>query len=130
MPKPWHQRQKEQGGKLVLSWFAPRKCWKKYNGGEVKYFQHPDTAEGYEAAVLEYHCLATSAETDPTAWRRIRASHPTFSAMPPLVRSVRHAGRRGGDVCRNRQVGCQCWKRHLAAEEPLPPVLPLPAGWR
>ncbi len=55
MPKPWHQRQKEQGGKLVLSWFAPRKCWKKYHDGEVKYFKQPDTAEGYEAAVLEYH---------------------------------------------------------------------------
>ena len=55
MPKPWHQRQKEQGGKLVLSWFAPRKCWKKYHDGEVTYFKQPDTAEGYEAAVLEYH---------------------------------------------------------------------------
>ena len=55
MPKPWHQRQKEQGAKLVLSWFAPRKCWKKYHGGEVKYFKQPDSAEGYEAAVLEYH---------------------------------------------------------------------------
>ena len=55
MPKPWHRRQKEQGTKLVLSWFAPRECWKKYHGGEVKYFKHPDSAEGYEAAVLEYH---------------------------------------------------------------------------
>ena len=55
MPKPWHKRQKEEGAKLVLSWFAPRKCWKKYNGGEVKYFRQPDSAEGYEAAVLEYH---------------------------------------------------------------------------
>lgn len=55
MPKHWHQRQKEQGGKLVLSWFAPRKCWKKYHDGEVKYFKQPDTAEGYQAAVLEYH---------------------------------------------------------------------------
>ena len=55
MPKSWHKRQREQGVKLVLSWFAPRKCWKKYHGGEVKYFKHPSTAEGYEAAVLEYH---------------------------------------------------------------------------
>ena len=55
MPKPWHQRQKEQGSKLVLSWFAPRKCWKKYSSGEVKYFKQPDTSDGYEAAVLEYH---------------------------------------------------------------------------
>jgi integrase len=55
MPKPWHQRQKKQGVKLVLSWFPPRKCWKKYHDGEVKYFKHPDSAEGYEAAVLDYH---------------------------------------------------------------------------
>jgi integrase len=55
MSKPWHKRQKEQGAKLVLSWFAPRKCWKKYHDGEVKYFKHPDSAEGYESAVLEYH---------------------------------------------------------------------------
>ena len=46
MPKLWHQRQKQQGVKLVLSWFSPRKCWKKYHDGEVKYFKHPDTAEG------------------------------------------------------------------------------------
>ena len=55
MPKPWHLRQKEQGAKLVLSWFAPRKCWKKYHDGDVKYFKQPDSAEGYETAVLEYH---------------------------------------------------------------------------
>lgn len=55
MPTPWQQRQKKLGVKLVLSWFAPRKCWKKYHGGEVKYFKEPNSAEGYEAAVLEYH---------------------------------------------------------------------------
>lgn len=55
MPKTWHQRQKEQGAKLILSWFAPRKCWKKYHDGEVKYFKQPNTADGYEKAVLEYH---------------------------------------------------------------------------
>jgi hypothetical protein len=55
MPKHWHQRQKERGVKLVLSWFEPRKSWKKYHEGEVKYFKHPDSAEGYETAVLDYH---------------------------------------------------------------------------
>ncbi len=39
----------------ALSWFSPRKCWKKYHQGEVKYFKHADSAEGYEAAVLECH---------------------------------------------------------------------------
>ena len=39
----------------MLSWFAPRNCWKKYHDGEVKYFKQPNSAEGYEAAVLEYH---------------------------------------------------------------------------
>jgi hypothetical protein len=55
MAKAWHIRQKEQGVKLVLSWFTPRSCWKKYHEGDVKYFKQPDSAEGYEAAVLEYH---------------------------------------------------------------------------
>lgn len=55
MPNPWHQRQKARGVKLVLSWFAPRKCWKKYHGGKVRYFKYPNSAEGYEAAVAEYH---------------------------------------------------------------------------
>ena len=55
MPQSWQQRQKKQGAKLVLSWFEPRKCWKKYHDGEVKYFKQPNSAEGYEAAVLEYH---------------------------------------------------------------------------
>jgi len=55
MPKPWHIRQKEHGVKLILSWFEPRKSWKKYHEGEVKYFKHPDSADGYEAAVLDYH---------------------------------------------------------------------------
>ena len=72
MPKPWHKRQKEEGAKLVLSWFAPRKCWKKYHDGEVKYFKQPDTAEGYETAVLEYH-----------AWLRERKH--TLRQVAPLV---------------------------------------------
>jgi hypothetical protein len=55
MPQPWHQRQKKLGVKLVLSWFEPRKCWKKYHEGEVKYFKQPNSGAGYEAAVLEYH---------------------------------------------------------------------------
>ncbi|MEK6262769.1 MAG: hypothetical protein AABP62_29580 [Planctomycetota bacterium] len=54
MAKPWHERQKEKGVKLVLTWFTPRNCWKKYRSGDVWYFKQPDSAEGYEAAVLEY----------------------------------------------------------------------------
>ena len=55
MPQPWHQRQKKQGVKLVLSWFAARSCWKKYHEGDVKYFKQPNSAAGYEAAVLDYY---------------------------------------------------------------------------
>ena len=55
MAKPWHQRQKEKGVKLILTWFGARNCWKKYHGGEVWYFKYPDSAEGYETAVLEFH---------------------------------------------------------------------------
>jgi hypothetical protein len=39
----------------VLSWFEPRNCWRKYRDGEVKYFKHPNSAEGYEAVAIEYH---------------------------------------------------------------------------
>jgi len=46
MPQPWHQRQKKLGVKLVLFWFAPRNCWKKYHEGEVKYFKQPNSAAG------------------------------------------------------------------------------------
>ena len=55
MAKEWHQQQKNRGVKLALSWFAPRKCWKKYHEGTVKYFKHPNSAKGYEAAAVEYH---------------------------------------------------------------------------
>lgn len=55
MPKPWHKRQKDRGVKLTLTWFQPRKRWKKYHDGKVWYFNQPNSAEGYEAAVAEYH---------------------------------------------------------------------------
>ena len=53
--KAWHQRQKDRGVKLILTWFEPRKRWKKYHDRKVWYFKHPNSAEGYEAAVAEYH---------------------------------------------------------------------------
>jgi len=55
VPKPWHQRQRDRGVKLVLTWFAPRKCWKKYHEGKVWYFKQPNSAEGYEAALVDFH---------------------------------------------------------------------------
>ena len=68
MAKPWHQRQKERGVRLVLSWFTPRECWKKYRDGKVKYFKHPNSAAGYEAAVLEYHAwIRQQKDTRPLA---------------------------------------------------------------
>lgn len=66
MPRLWHERQKAQGVKLILSWFAPRRCWKKYHNGKVRYFKHPNSAEGYEAAVAEYHAwLQREKQTRP-----------------------------------------------------------------
>jgi integrase len=59
MPKSWHQRQKERGVKLILTWFEPRQCWKKYRSGKTRYFHHPNSAAGYEAAVAEYHVWLT-----------------------------------------------------------------------
>lgn len=68
MPKPWHQRQKDRGVKLILTWFEARKRWKKYHEGKVWYFKHPNSAEGYEAAVAEYYArLHDQKETRPLA---------------------------------------------------------------
>lgn len=69
MAKGWHQRQKEKGIKLILTWFEPRKCWKKYRDGRLKYFKHPNSAAGYEAAVAEYH-----------SWLQEEADCRTFAA--------------------------------------------------
>ena len=33
----------------------PRKSWKKYRDGDVSYFKHANSAEGYEAALREWH---------------------------------------------------------------------------
>lgn len=68
MPDLWHKRQKARGSRLVLSWFPPRQCWKKYRNGKTKYFKHPNSAEGYEAAVVEYHAwLHQQKQTRPNA---------------------------------------------------------------
>lgn len=55
MAKDWHQRQKARGIKLILTWFGARNRWKKFRDGHTKYFTHPNSAAGYEAAVAEYH---------------------------------------------------------------------------
>ncbi|GEM_PF-3480492 len=55
MPKGWHQKQKDRGVKLILTWFTPRSCWKKYRDGKTKYFHHPNSAAGYEEEVVEFH---------------------------------------------------------------------------
>ena len=47
----WSQQQKKKGVRLSLTWFAPRKCWKKKVGGQVKYFKFPDSGRGYEQAI-------------------------------------------------------------------------------
>ena len=53
MAKGWHQKQKERGDRLILSWFEPRKCWKKYKDGKTKYFHHPDSAAGPRRGAIE-----------------------------------------------------------------------------
>ena len=121
MPKPWHQRQKEQGAKLVLSWFSPRKCWKKYHDGEVKYFKQPDTSEGYEAAVLEYH-----------AWlRQRRQTRPLGAEYQRHIDMFRQCldwyGRFGTPEDEEGLYAeiskfVDKLEARLAAEEPLPPV--------
>lgn len=55
MARGWHQKQKDKGVKLILTWFEARQCWKKYRDGKTKYFHQLNSAAGYEAAVAEYH---------------------------------------------------------------------------
>ena len=112
MPKPWHQRQKEQGAKLVLSWFAPRKCWKKYSSGEVKYFQQPNSAEGYEAAVLEYHSwLHKRKQTRPLGAEYEHHIQLFGSASTGTGGSARRKTRRG--CMPKSQNWLRYWKRLL-----------------
>jgi hypothetical protein len=72
MAKSWHQKQKDRGIRLVLSWFEPRKCWKKYRDGKTKYFHHPNSASGYEAAVAEYHAWLKSLKDDRPRFKEYR----------------------------------------------------------
>ena len=51
----WSERQKAAGVKLVIQWFAPRSIWRKKSGNAAPYyFKHPNSREGYEAALAEW----------------------------------------------------------------------------
>jgi hypothetical protein len=48
--------------KIKLTWYGPRKCWKKYIGGTVYYFakrqcQGPNDLAGFQKALGEYRAL-------------------------------------------------------------------------
>lgn len=46
---------RERGVRLEVHWYKPRKCWRKRVKGHTPfYFQHPDTKQGYEAALREW----------------------------------------------------------------------------
>ncbi len=60
MSKLWSERQKEKGVKLTVKWWSGRKCWRKKISGYTKYFHHPNSADGYTAAVAEYHAYLQS----------------------------------------------------------------------
>jgi len=47
----WAQQQKQKGVRLSLTWFAPRKCWKKKVEGKIVYFKYPDSGRGYDQAL-------------------------------------------------------------------------------
>ena len=99
-----------------------RECWKKYHGGEVKYFKHPNSAEGYEAAVLEYH-----------AWLHERKhTRPLGAEYDHHIRLLRECldwyGRFGTPADEEGMYDeiaklVTKLEAHLAAEEPLPPIL-------
>ena len=50
MPKPWHQRQKEQGVKLVLSWFAPPKVLEEVSRRRGQVFQAARLGRGLRSS--------------------------------------------------------------------------------
>ena len=62
MSKLWSEKQREKGIKLILNWWAGRNYWRKKIDGHTKYFQHPNSAEGYSAAVAEYHAYLQSSQ--------------------------------------------------------------------
>jgi len=47
----WAQQQKQKGVRLSLTWFQPRRCWKKKVKGDVIYFKFPDSGRGYDQAL-------------------------------------------------------------------------------
>ena len=51
MATGWADRQKSKKVRLELTWFANRSTWKKKYEDQVHYFKHPNTKEGYEAAL-------------------------------------------------------------------------------
>ena len=58
----WSEKQKRQGVRLAVNWWAGRKCWRKYISGKTLYFQHPNSAEGYARAAAEYYAYLDSQE--------------------------------------------------------------------
>lgn len=55
MAKLWSERQKEKDVKLTVNWWSGRSCWRKKIDGHTRYFHYPNSADGYSAAVAEYH---------------------------------------------------------------------------
>ena len=121
MPKPWHRQQKERGTKLLLTWFAPRKCWKKFHDGEVKYFKCPNSAEGYEAAILQYQ-----------AWlHQKKNARPLAAEYEHHIHIFRQCldwyGRFGTPEAEEESYAeiakfLKKLESHFEAEEPLPPI--------
>ncbi|MBN72408.1 MAG: hypothetical protein CME32_24390 [Gimesia sp.] len=60
----WAVRQKTKGIKLELTAYPARGCWKKYHKEKVRYFNHPISKAGYEAALLEWAQVKAQIDQD------------------------------------------------------------------
>lgn len=67
----WSERQKERGIKLNLTWFAARNCWKKkVDSKNPVYLKHPNSADGYQAALLDLAQRINDKANETPDWAR------------------------------------------------------------
>ena len=68
----WSQQQKRKGVRLSLTWFEPRKCWKKKVDGRPIYFKYPNSGKGYDQALTAWMAWKSEHEKpiDPDGQRQ------------------------------------------------------------
>ena len=127
MPKPWHQRQKEQGVKLVLSWFAPRNA-----GRSTTTARSSISSTRTRQRATRRRCLSTMLGCIER--KHTRPLGAEYEHHIQLFRQCLDWYGRFGTPEDEEDLYAEIAKlvtkleAHLAAEEPLPPIFSLPAG--